>query len=213
MKKITKWAATIALPSAVFLTIASCQKESTTKSQEGMLTTSSSSHNPVTRAYRDSFSNQLGFSPDFSSGYTPPNIAPGWYHGEGDGNAAHMGKAKIFFCLYTTFGQGGLINIAAPVTDFYGSQLAAAGYTGIPATVSNIVYDDKGNSIWFHQTSFTNNPNIPDGPTRVNFLGTMHIIGGTGKFSGAAGSVTIQGHFNPQNFNEDQSWQNGWISY
>jgi hypothetical protein len=92
---------------------------------------------------------------------------------------------------------------------FFASQLVAAGYTDIPPSVSTIIYDDKGNSIWFHHTSITS---IPVSPTRVNILVTQDIIGGTGKFTNATGQVTLNGFFNPQDL-KSSSWENGWIQY
>jgi hypothetical protein len=206
MKKIVKWISVMALPSIMILVITSCQKEVLPKNSEEEIATSSAARGPVRRAYRDSFVNQLMFVPDIASGWTAPNIAPAWYPGSGEGNVAHMGKAKMYFNQY---GDGSNV-VAAPVTMFFVEPLKEAGYSGIPALVSTIIYDDKGNSIWFHHTSILS---TPVSQTRINVTGAEDIIGGTGKFSGATGQVTLNAFFNPQNLQESSSWQNGWIQY
>ena len=64
-----------------------------------------------------------------------------------------MGNAKTYFNQYIPFNPTLFSSVPAPVIMFFSSQLSTAGFTGIPSNVSSIVYDDKGNSIWFHQTS------------------------------------------------------------
>ena len=92
------------------------------------------------------------------------------------------------------FNSPAISSVAAPVTQFFATQLALSGITGIPGDVSTITYDDYGNSIWFHQTSSTT---TPESETRLNFIATADIIGGTGKFEGASGTTTIHGYLNP----------------
>jgi hypothetical protein len=104
----------------------------------------------------------------------------------------------------------GITTVVAPVNLFFSTELANAGITNIPTPVNTIVYDNKGNSIWFHHTSINS---IPISPTRVNISGAEDIIGGSGKFSGAIGRVTRNAFFNPQNLPESSFWQNGWIRY
>lgn len=207
MKKVNKWTTAIVLSSAIILIITSCQKEVISKIADEKIATSSAARGPVTRAYRDSFVNQLMFVPDIAGGWTAPNIAPAWYPGSGEGNATHIGNANIYFNQY---GSNGSNVVAAPVTMFFAAPLSAAGYTGIPASVSTIIYDEKGNSIWFHHTSINS---TPVSSTHVNVSGQQDIIGGTGKFSEATGQVTLNAFFNPQNLLESSSWQNGWIRY
>ncbi len=163
--------------------------------------------NPVKRAYRDSFTTAFGFVPDFANGWTPPNPAPAWYPGSGDGNVAHMGKAKTYFNQYATFGPAGLISSPAPVIMFFSSELAGLN---IPMNVTSVVMDNKGNAIWFQSSGSTT---TPVSPTRINFTGEASIVGGNGKFAGATGEVVLNGYFNPQNPNDASSWQYGWIKY
>jgi len=206
MKKISKVASMMFFASAIILTITACQKETVLKNEAEELQMSSAKNGPVTRAYRDSFVNHLMFVPDIAGGWTAPNISPAWYPGDGRGHAAHVANANIYFNQY---GNGPGV-VAAPVTMFFAGVLAAAGYTGIPASVSTIIFDDKGNSIWFHHTSILS---TPVSPTRINVLGEQDIVGGTGKFSEATGHVILNAFFNPQNLQESSSWQTGWISY
>lgn len=213
MKRNSTWATSILLPVLLTLIISSCQKEITLpENQSGEVTAVSASHNPVTRAYRDSFDTWYMFVPDIANGWDPthPTKFLAWYPGGGDGNASHIGNAKTYFNQYVPFAPPLFSSVPAPVTQFFSAPLAAAGFTGIPSSVSSIVYDSKGNSVWFHQTS---NSTIPASSTRINFSGTADIIGGTGKFSGATGEVSLQGFFNPQDQQDASFWQNGWIRY
>lgn len=191
------------------LFFSSCQKETTApNSTEEQANAFEANREPVNRAWRDSFDTWYQFIPDLANGWTPPNPAPAWYPGGGDGNATHMGNASTYFNQYATLGPTGLTTSFAPVTMFFATQLAAFN---VPATVGSIVFDDKGNSVWFRVVGSTQA--TPVSPTRVNFTGTNNIVGGTGKFAGATGQVTINGYFNPQNQQDASFWQNGWISY
>lgn len=167
---------------------------------------------PVRRAYKDNFNTWYNFVPDIPGGWDPMNPAPfpAWYPGGGEGNATHMGNCHTYFNQYVTFIPPNVVSLHAPVTMFFAVQLAAAGYTGIPDNVGSIVYDDKGNSIWFHAEGVTS---VPVSPIRVEFSGTNFIVGGTGKFAGATGEVSIAGYFNPQNQQDAGFHQEGWIQY
>ena len=166
----------------------------------------------VQRAYSDNFTTQYQFIPDILNGWDPAHPSPflAWYPGNGDGNATHVGKAKTYFNQYVPFNPPFFSSIAAPVTMFAATQLAAAGYVGIPAMVNSVVYDDKGNSIWFHQTS---NTTMPVSETRINFTGISKIIGGTGKFMGATGEVKLKGYFNPLDQQDAGVGSTGSIEY
>jgi hypothetical protein len=207
MKKITTVVAVVALLFVSMVTFNSCQKETIQSPAEEAASAAKASRKPVTRAWRDSFDTWYQFVPDIAGGWTPPNPAPAWYPGGGDGNATHMGNASTYFNQYATFGPTGLTTSAAPVTMFFAAQLAPFN---VPSNVSSIVFDDKGNSVWFRSAG---TQAIPVSPTRVNFTGTNNIVGGTGKFAGAAGEVTINGYFNPQDQQDASFWQNGWIRY
>lgn len=210
MKKITTWGATILLPLLIVVTIPSCQKESVSTNTDNEEIATSANRGPVTRAYRDSFDTYYNVIPDFINGWTPPNPGPAWYPGGGEGNVTHMGKAKTFFNQYVAFNPPFFPSVAAPVTQFFSSQLIAAGLTNVPSNVSSLVYDDKGNSIWFHSNGAST---MPVSATRINFWGTYNIVGGTGKFSGATGEASFNGFFNPQNGEDASIWSKGWIRY
>ncbi len=203
MKKITTWTAFIA---AVSFTIISCKKEINSNGDENNLTSSSQASGPVTRPYHDSFDNAIRFIPDIAGGWVAPNFAPSWLPGEGSGIVAHMGPATMYFNQYAN----GTTVVAAPVTMFFSSQLTDAGYTNVPSGVSTIVFDDKGNSIWFHHTSIIP---TPVSATRVDVLVEEDIVGGTGRFADATGHVTLNTHYNPQDLTESGSVGNGWIRY
>jgi hypothetical protein len=207
MKKITTVVAAVVLLFVSLVTFNSCQKETIQSPAEEAASAAKASRKPVTRAWRDSFDTWYQFVPDIAGGWTPPNPAPAWYPGGGDGNATHMGNASTYFNQYASFGPTGLTTSAAPVTMFFAAQLASFS---VPSTVSSIVFDDKGNSVWFRSAG---TQAIPVSPTRVNFTGTNNIVGGTGKFAGATGQVTINGYFNPQDQQDASFWQNGWIRY
>jgi hypothetical protein len=178
-------------------------------------TTSKSAAKPgkaVERAYRDSFDTWYQFVPDFANGWDPSNPTPflAWYPGGGDGHATHIGNAKTYFNQYVPFNPPLFSSVPAPVIMFFSTELTNAGFTNIPASVSSIVYDDKDNSIWFHQTS---NSTTPASETRINFTGTADIVGCTGKFGGATGTVTLHGFFNSQDQQDASVWSEGRISY
>lgn len=201
-----------ALAVGLCLLLISCKKEMVNSGEEEILSRGAKFREPVKRAYRDSFDTQYQFIPDIANGWDPENPTPflAWYPGSGNGNVAHMGKAKTYFNQYVPFNPPFFSSISAPVNMFFSGPLALAGYTNIPDAVNSIVYDNKGNSIWFHQTS---NSTTPDSETRINFTGTSDIIGGTGKFVGATGEVTLNGFFNPQDQQDASVWSKGWISY
>lgn len=149
--------------------------------------------------------------PDFANGAGPAtSFLPAWFPGGGAGNATHMGKARCFFNQYTSFGPAGLGSVPAPVNMFFATDLSAAGITGIPAYVSSITYDGKGNFVWFQGGGAST---IPASPTRINFTATNTIVGGTGKFATATGTVALTGYFNPQNVEDASFWTEGKIRY
>ena len=191
---------------------ASCEKEVFTgdKSNANDLTLSAKKAS-VIRAYRDSFDTWYMFVPDVANGWTP-DFGPlkAWYPGGGEGNATHLGKCHTYFNQYVPFTPPSISSVPAPVTQFFSTQLAAANLTGIPAGVSTITYDDNGNGIWFNQTSSTT---TPESPTRLNFIATADIVGGSGKFKGASGAITINGYLNPADPSDAGFWSNGTIKY
>jgi hypothetical protein len=93
---------------------------------------------------------------------------------------------------------------------FYTAQLAALGITGVPSNVSSVVADSKGNSVWFESLGSTT---TPVSPTRVEFTAQQNIVGGTGKFATATGSVTLKGYFNPTNPADAASGNRGRIIF
>ena len=208
----TKTIVITALTVALCLSLISCKKDILTSAKDETISSAAKRSKPVKRAYRDNFDTWYQFIPDIANGWDPANPTPflAWYPGGGDGHATHMGNAKTYFNQYIPFNPTLFSSVPAPVIMFFSSQLSAAGFTGIPSDVSSIVYDDKGNSIWFHQRS---NSSTPVSEVRINFTGTLNIIGGTGKFSGATGDVNLNGFFNPQDQQDASVWSNGRISY
>lgn len=174
----------------------SCQKDLQIRAEKsGMATEMQAKSKPVLRPYKDAFDTYYQFIPDVANGWVAPNPGPAWYPGGGEGNVAHMGKALTYFNQYASLGPTGFGSVAAPVNMFFASQLSAIGLA-IPGNVSSIVFDKKGNSIWFRLMS---NTTIQESDIRVNFTGDVDIVGGTGKFEGATGKVKLSGYFNPQN--------------
>lgn len=198
------------MPSLIItLLLASCQKEAIYTGTLDEEIATASNHGPVTRAYRDSFAASFVFVPDIAAGWTFPNAAPAWYHGSGVGNATHMGNVKGFFNTYTLRNPaGGVMIYNRSVTDFYASQLKSYN---VPSNVHAVVYNEKGNSVWFQIPSEGWISEVIS-PTRINYYGTSLIVGGTGKFAGATGETFFQGYFNPQNL-EGTFWRYGSIAY
>lgn len=166
---------------------------------------------PVTRAYKDKFDTWYKFVPDIENGWTPDfGPSKAWYPGGGNGNATHMGKCHTYFNQYVPFNPLSISSVPAPVTQFFSGELAISGITNVPLNVSTITYDDKGNSIWFNQTSSTTTP-VSD--RRLNFVATADIVGGSGKFKGATGSIVINGYLNPVDPSDAGYWSKGSIKY
>jgi len=218
MKKITTCLAAFVLP-AILLTLISCQKEReyiSLNNEEQTVTTAS--RGPVTRAYRDSFEIWLNFKPNIPGGWNPANPnSLVWWPGYGNGNATHMGNASVYFNQYTVRQpSGGVYMFSRPVTMFFATQLQAYN---VPPEVSAVIYDDKENSVWL-QNDPAGIPSSTVSPTKITFSGTMYIIGGTGKFTGATGETTLYGYFNPAPLQtnpnallEGSLWHYGWIRY
>jgi hypothetical protein len=210
MKKNLAWIKASLFPSIILFTFTSCQKEVISKNEDQETVATPARSEPARRAYSDNFVNELVFVPDFAGGWTAPDYAPAWIAGTGEGNASHLGKAKMYFNQYNSFTPDGISTVAAPVTQSFAAELAVAGFSNISPAVSLIMFDERGNSICFHHTSI--NTTLTS-PTHADVVGSMDIIGGSGKFNGATGQVVFNAFFNPQNLLESSSRANGWISY
>lgn len=216
--KMIKALLAILLPFSIILLMGSCQKEAVYTNSVDEEISTASNKGPVTRAFRDSFEIWLKFKPNIPGGWNPSNPnSLVWWPGYGDGNATHMGNVSIYFNQYTVRQPSGSIYMfSSPVTKFFATELQDYN---LPADVAAIVFDDKGNSVWFK--------NDPDGipsstvsPTMITFSGNMSIIGGTGKFAAATGETTLTGYFNPAPLQTNPAallkgtlWNYGWISY
>lgn len=140
------------------------------------------------RAYFERFRNQI----------VPSQFAEGlFFPGTGVGNSTHMGKALTFLNQKLVVSPEGFpTTIGAPVTDFHAAALDELGLNTsiIPAKVSSITTDGKGNSVWFENV--LNIVQEPDENNIQTFEAQVVIVGGTGKFEGATGSGTVIGFFN-----------------
>lgn len=190
----------------------SCKKELLQDSGTSVVVNAAQKNDaPVWRAYKDSFDTYYIVVPDFANGAGPgTNFLPAWFPGGGKGNATHIGKAYSYFNQYTSFGPGGITSVPAPVTMFFATELVAAGITNIPDYVNSVTFDKQGNAVWFQGGQTTT---IPVSPTRINFSGTNTIVGGTGKFVDAPGSVDLSGYFNPQDPTDASFYTNGKIAF
>jgi hypothetical protein len=200
----------ILLPLIIIFSMTGCQRESVFAGNADEEIATASNNGPVRRAYRDSFNVDLRFIPDIANGWVYPMNVFVWWPGSGQGNATHMGNISAYINSYTLRNSAGVVvAYHSPVTMFFSSELAPLG---VPADVSGVVFDDKGNSIWM-KIPTAGLPSAVLSPTRINLDGPMLIVGGTGKFAGATGETSFHGYFNPQNLNEASFWQNGWIEY
>ena len=189
-----------------------CQKEITEKKVNSQLSSNAEVNHATKRAYKDNFETWYQFIPDVANGWDSQNPTPylAWYPGGGLGHATHMGNAYTFFNQYIPFNPPFFSSVHAPVTQFFSAQLSALGLGALPDEVGSIVYDDNGNSIWFHQTS---NATVPVSAVRIEFTGKSDIVGGSGKFTGATGEVNLSGFFNPIDQNDAGVSADGWIAY
>jgi hypothetical protein len=206
---------------AAFFLAVGCQKEkmppSSTTEQE-IASQGSMKQTPVTRGYHDHFDLVLVLRPDFAAGWTPADpSAPAWYHGPGNGNASHMGKANAYINSHTIRNAANTVMVShAPVTMFYASQLSQYS---VPSDVSGVIYDGKGNSIWL-RIAPEGLPSWHVDATHIAMEGKVFIVGGTGKFDGATGETTFHAQFDQASFNqttftftEASMSQDGWIRY
>jgi hypothetical protein len=200
----------ILLPLIIIFSMTGCQKKSVFTQSLNEEIATASHKGPVKRAFHDSFSVQFRFIPDIAHGWVYPMSQLAWWPGSGSGNATHMGKMSVYVNSYTLRNaEGVVVAYHSPVNTFFASELAPLG---VPADVSGVLFDDKGNSIWMKITT-AGLPSTVISPTRINLDGPMLIVGGTGKFAGASGESTFQGYFNPTNLNEATFWADGWIAY
>jgi hypothetical protein len=201
MNKLSLWRLLLA-PFVLGMSFSSCKKELEFKEDNNESTSANEQKRAVTRPYRDHFDAWFRMEPgiDENTLYIP---------GGGEGNVAHMGKASSYFNQLATLVNGfPASSIPADVTMFFGDELSAFQ---VPAGVNSIVFDKKGNSIWFKATAPSTT--TPVSPTRINFTGPVAIVGGTGKFAGATGQVILTGYFNPADLSDAGFEQEGWIRY
>lgn len=154
-----------------------------------ILTLSCTKHEFKTRDYADHFnttSTVTNFV--FANGLeAPPTSADD--PGSGDGVVNVMGNAHTNFNSHITFAT-----LARTPVHLKSAFPDLAVRFNLPESMVNaIVYDDKGNSIWFRGTGGSA---ASTSPTTVAFSVQSDIVGGTGKFEGANGKTTSTGKFN-----------------
>lgn len=113
--------------------------------------------------------------------------------GTGKGVARFMGRATSYINQLAT---SETTSIGAPVTQFYGEELAKLGLKKIPDEVSSVTVDRRGNAIFFKSLE---NIATPINETLTIFVAEVEIVGGTGRFRGASGEGIVEGRFNPTN--------------
>jgi hypothetical protein len=168
---------------------------SLTKSRYSLIAASdcsAASNNPVSIFYRDSYETTYQFTSDDNNGYIPADPGPAWYAGGGEGNTSAIGKSWIYFNQYAYKDENGFHATAAPVNQFFSSEIKNSGIA-VPDDVSSVVYDGNGNSIWFRLISCSTEAAAAK---TIKFAGVADVIGGTGKFEGATGKVIQTGYFN-----------------
>jgi hypothetical protein len=143
--------------------------------------------------YQERFSNQI--TPTVLPNEDPqfPVEELTFLPGVGEGNATFLGRAKSFI---NQVAIGESTSIGAPVTMFYGEQLAELGLTDISDEVSSVTVDRRGNAIFFKNII---NTATPVSETLVRFVAEVQIVGGAGRFEGASGEAIVEGSFNPLN--------------
>ncbi|WP_111669909.1 hypothetical protein [Algoriphagus litoralis] len=141
--------------------------------------------------YFEIFENQLFFVP--GEGYQG-GPAPGFYPGTGKGLATRMGKAKSFLNQFAFVENGELTTVGAPVTLFFGDELAALGLDEIPDQVSSITVDKKGDALYVKNIK---NTVTPISASLSAFIAEVEFIGGTGQFAKFKGTGVVRGNFNP----------------
>ena len=211
MKKLLMFRITLCF--IIIASVYSCQKEKLwlSKSNNKMEKVKDVSeklkpHRPI----RGTFTTDYNFIPDIKNGWTSPNPAPAWYPGKGSGHLIHLGACSTFFNQYATLGSTGLQTIGAPVNMFFANELTAAGLN-VSNDVTVVFYKENGNSIWCEANSV--GTTVPVSPTRIEFSVQLKIIGGSGQFASATGTVKLSGYFNPAD-NQDAGFEvDGWISY
>ncbi|MFD2248187.1 hypothetical protein [Pontibacter ruber] len=156
----------------------------------------------IERPLTGTFSSSSILIGDTAAGWDPrhPSNTPAFYPGEGEGNLSHMGKDYVMYNHYA-YGHKGdtAIGRTVPITDYFSlDKLREFGFTEaeleeIEAEEVGVIITDKhGNSIWLEGTG--NFPKVEGMPQRRLLMWEYEIIGGTGRFEGAEGQVTLNGY-------------------
>jgi hypothetical protein len=150
--------------------------------------------NPSWHLYTDTATGAFSyFSYQTQRQMTKPSVSNAWYVIAGTGNSSEKLHTTTLCNQFLGFSRTGSSFVAAPVTKFFKQKLGIEGHHNIPENVSCITYDHAGNAIWLHlEPTIITRVN----ETRLEFSGTSTVLGGTGIFEGATGTVSTNGYFN-----------------
>jgi hypothetical protein len=107
--------------------------------------------------------------------------------GNGEGGMMLSGPDQHFGSSQSIIGPGTI----SPAGTFWYPVVSGLNPDGVSGPIHRMVLTDLGEEIWFHYSSafFELNPNTPD-----DFLtgrADFRVVGGTGRFEGAGGSVYV----------------------
>ena len=194
LPQIALW---LALP---LLLLYSCKKDSVIPTPPNTIISEQA------KPYKDESFGSYSFSRSRPS-LTLPNTWEIYYTADASGSSTVMPAIKTVYNFIASTGANGSTFTGYPINKALRLDMPDFGL--VPEYVNQIVYDDDGNSIWFQMNSLSveNSSNIR------HFSGTSNVVGGTGKFANATGSVLLNGHMSAFNLDDFYIKNEGHISY
>ena len=186
----------------VSLTIAalcSCKKDSVAPAL---------SNTPISQVYKDESVGSLTFS-KAKRNVLIPNTWDVFYTAYTSGSSTVMTNTQTLCSFYKTTGANGTSSGGHAIDRLLMDDKFNADFGLLPNYVNQVVYDDYGNSIWFQIVSLS----IENSSTIQHFSGTSNVVGGTGKFVNAKGSVLLNGNMSVLNLDDFYIKNEGHISY